>query len=124
MLTGEPRSAGPSPGWAARTGIAIALLITLLTGTGIGDAPGIANAGTFRHRHADLADLAHDELPWTSERAPLLPTRPPRDRHGVPMMRWTDGRDCHLDAARLVFRSFRRTQRVGHPWVSFVDRAR
>lgn len=190
--------------------LAVALVATLLGGSAIGDATGVAVAGGFRHRHADLVALSRDELPWTSERTPLLPPRPPRDRNGVPMMRWggrlyyrpgeiaingmkriegyldtgkqaqldqallqarflrrmaltrrhadwlpfwfdypaggqrapwfnamgqglvlsffvrlhaLTGDPAHLDAARLVFRSFRRSQRSGGPWVAFVDRA-
>jgi len=43
-------------------------------------------------RHFELADLAYDDLPWTSEWPQALPGQPPLDDSGVPLFRWRDGK--------------------------------
>lgn len=69
----------------------VALLLLLVASLLVPSLPTRAATG-FRHQAYDLAELQHDELPWTSERPPRLPALPPRDANGVPMIRWTDGR--------------------------------
>jgi hypothetical protein len=78
--------------------VASPLLTTVpVLGTGLDEPP------PYRAHRFELVDLAFDELPWTDERSPRLPPKPPTDGRGIPLFRWKlDGKLYYRPGALAI----------------------
>jgi hypothetical protein len=75
-------------------------------------APGVLATETgepppYRTRQFDLTDLPFDRLPWTNDPPPLLPARPPVDRHGIRLYRREDG-ELHYRPGSIAISGLKR----------------
>jgi len=91
-----------SSGWARAMAVVLALSILPIAVPDVAEPVAAAGESPFRVRQFDLRDLRADQLPWTSEPPHPVPPKKPRDRIGVPLFRWRDGKLYYRPGALAI----------------------